>query len=109
MNIRNLMVFCVLFFLGSSAFASYIIVEAEKITDIKVSPMNTDSFAVKTTGVDDCAGQWVVFSLENFPSPAAYDRAYSMALSAISVGQEIYIAGNTESDCSEATTIAILN
>lgn len=84
------------------------IIQNEKITAIKVSPLNADAFAIKTGGSSVCSGQWVVFNADNFASAAAFDRAYSMVLSVMSSRKRVYVSSRIDNDCASAYVVAIL-
>lgn len=95
-----------------------IVVDNEKITDIRVGPWGTESFAIKTTDdgdeendEDHCVGDWVIFSRSNYPSGSngdgSYDRAYTLALSAMSANQEISVDSIDDVACASAQTIGI--
>lgn len=100
---RNL-IFVFLWLLSPVCFSD-ILIEYARITDIRVGPWNSDSFAVRTTGTGDvCSGQWVLFVRSNMASPEAYDRAYTLALAAISSGKLVVIIG-PGIDCALADTI----
>lgn len=98
------------------AWSDIVGISGQKITDIRVNPWNTDSFAIRTTTPPPppagqpstvvCEGSWVIFKKENAASDAAYDRAYSLAVSAISMDQPVYVV--IASDCTSAKTIAII-
>lgn len=95
--------------LAASFCRADILIEDAKITDIRVGPWNTDSFAIKTTGTGDpCSGEWVIFLRQNLASDEAYDRAYTMALAAISAGKLVLVIG-AGTDCAQADTIGFID
>lgn len=107
-TITTLFVFLTGILLASPGWADLLIEDA-KITDIMLGPWESNSFAVKTTGTEDlCSSTWVVFARENFSNPESYDRAYSMALAAISANKVVLILGDTD-DCLSANMIGFID
>lgn len=113
MIINRLMVAIFLVSCSTAALSDIVGISAQKITDIRVNPWNTDSFAIKTTVPPTgqtsnivCEGDWVIFQKGNAESEAAYDRAYSLAISAMSMDEPVYVV--IISDCTTAKTIAII-
>lgn len=104
-----------MFVFGAAAARADLIVEDEKITDIRVGPWGTESFAIKTTDdgnttndEDNCVNQWVIFNRSSFPSDGSYDRAYAMALSAMSSNKLIIVDSASGVACNAANTIGII-
>lgn len=104
---------------SAQVFATGVVgVNAQKITDIRVSPLNANSFSIKTTrpsapppgtpSTEVCEGSWVTFKKENYASQDAFDRAYSLAITAMSMNKPIYVIVASASDCTTATTIAFM-
>ena len=83
---------------------------SETITDLVLAPWGTESFAISTTNSPvNCAASngWVIFTKSNMSSPEAYDRAYSLALTAMSSNQPVVVDALSGSDCTTAYMLAV--
>lgn len=82
----------------------------ETITDLVLAPWGTESFAIATTNsYAECPATngWVIFTLSNQSSQQAYDRAYALALSAMSSNQPVIVDMVSGTDCSTAYMLAV--
>jgi hypothetical protein len=103
--------FSIMFF--SSLSCADLIVGAsssEVITDIVLAPWGTESFAISTTrSQTNCAATngWVIFAESNQSSQEAYDRAYALALSAMSSNQPVFVDSSSGTDCTMAYMLGV--
>ena len=68
------------------------------------------SFGVLTNATSGlCAGvsQWIVFNEEKFASLESYNQSFSLALTALTTGQNVRIHNYTDNSCDGADFISI--
>lgn len=83
---------------------------SETITDLVLAPWGTESFAISTTNSPtSCAATngWVIFTASNMSSLQAYDRAYALALSAMSSNQPVIVDSGNGADCTDANMLGV--
>lgn len=97
---------------GWLAYEGTIDMLASSISPQFNSPANSpDRFSVKVNGgsVGICHGPWIVFEKSYFANnPEAYQRAFSVALTAYTTGTKVKIHNLNSDSCNGATSIQII-
>ena len=95
--------------LSVNSFAIILIKDAE-ITMVANTASNEDKFVINTTGGSGVCDQAIVFPADA-TSPAIYERAFAIALTAFSTGQKVTIntyEDEAENVCLRATYIKLV-
>ena len=96
------------FFISANLFAGTYILTGAEITKISSTSGNLDEFVIWTKGGDGpCKSNAIKFTLVDSGSPAVFDKAYSMALTAFAAGFKVNVHNYHNSSCTRASYIDI--
>jgi hypothetical protein len=96
------------FFISANLFAGSYIITGAQITKISSTSGNLDEFVIWTKeGSGPCKDVAIKFTLADSGSPAVFDKAYSMALTAFTAGFKVSVHNYHGSSCARASYIHI--
>lgn len=81
------------------------------VLEVAANPSNAKTFAILILGgAGVCAGnpsRWIIFPESKAPSPASYNKAFSIALTALSTNKTVRIHNFDDDSCRGAGFISV--